>query len=464
VRLRNLRSRLTLVVVVILGVVLVVGGAVVARDVDRQEHQNLDDRLRRTSELTDESALAVVDRTVPEQDERLNQVLRATGSGIYVTVNRTISYAAGASLPGLTPGASLQARRGFSVRTIDGDRIRIYTKVLRQDPAVTMLLHATTSLRPVTDRRRRMIERLVAIGLAMLLTGGLATWLAADLILRPLRRLRRATASIEGDDDLRHRVPEEGPTELREVARSFNGMLERLGRSAEERNRALEATRRFAADAGHELRTPLTSVQAALSVVHRHPDVDPATRASIVGDALAEQRRLVELLDGLQALARGDARPGADEPVDVVDVARDVVADIAGRHPDGTFDVDAPDAAVIVDGWEPGLRLLVKNLVENAARHGRPGGRVTVAVRVPRDARGPELVVDDDGDGIPAVDRERIFEPFHRVGADNRGTGLGLALVRQQVGHHGATITVGDAPGGGARFVVRFAPRTGRRG
>jgi two-component system sensor histidine kinase PrrB len=105
-----------------------------------------------------------------------------------------------------------------------------------------------------------------------------------------------------------------------------------------------------------------------------------------------------------------------------------------------------------VSGWEPGLRLLADNLLENAARHGRRGG--TVAVRV---GAGPTLVVDDDGPGIAEGDRDRIFEPFVRAdGTQAPGSGLGLALVAQQARDHEARIEVGRSPLGGARFSVRF--------
>jgi signal transduction histidine kinase len=111
-----------------------------------------------------------------------------------------------------------------------------------------------------------------------------------------------------------------------------------------------------------------------------------------------------------------------------------------------------PEEPVAVRGWEPGLRLLVDNLVENAARHGRPEGQVLVTLT----ADGV-LHVDDDGEGVPADQRERIFEPFARIDGTGRpGSGLGLALVAQQARHHGATVTVDDAPLGGARFTVAF--------
>jgi signal transduction histidine kinase len=286
---------------------------------------------------------------------------------------------------------------------------------------------------------------------------GIAVWLTASLVLRPLARLRRVTSTIAEDQDLGRRVASEtGPTELRALAASFNAMLARLGRSAADRERALTATRRFAADAGHELRTPLTSVQATLSALERHPELPPERRTAMAADALAEQRRMVDLLDGLQALARGDAAPVAETEVDLAEVVDGVVAAAAERHPDVDVSADLPEEPVLVAGWEAGLRSLTENLVTNAVRHGARGGRVHVSLE--RAVPGPVLHVDDDGPGVPDDDRERIFEPFVRVdGVEAPGSGLGLALVAQQARHHGADVEVGESPLGGARFTVRFA-------
>jgi two-component system, OmpR family, sensor histidine kinase PrrB len=277
-------------------------------------------------------------------------------------------------------------------------------------------------------------------------------------VLRPLRRLRAVTASIADDEDLARRVPDaSGPHELRSVARSFNAMLARLGRSAEDRERALAATRRFAADAGHELRTPLTSVQATLSALRRHPDLEDERRAAMLDDALVQQRRLVDLLDGLQALARGDAGPIEHAPVDLTELVDEVVTAAGARHPDVAVSAALPEAPVVVEGWEPGLRLVVENLVTNAVRHG--GARVRVTLEAAGAGTGaPALSVDDDGPGVAEAERERIFAPFARIdGTDAPGSGLGLALVAQQVGHHGAALEVTRAPDlGGARFTIRF--------
>jgi signal transduction histidine kinase len=453
---QSLRGRLTLGILAVLAVVLFLGGAYVARESIRTERQTVDDRLQRTAELLDSLAEAIVNDETPPDDPRLNRLLRASGSSIAVTLGGTPIYDQGVPLPRLgdTP-------LGFSTRRVGGERLRIYTKVLGNDTLGGLSrLQTTTRLGPTEARQAALRRRLVAVGLAMLALAGLGTALAAEFVLRPLRRLRTHARGIEGESDLDTRVPVAGPKEIRSLAGSFNAMLQRLGRSADERNRALDATRRFAADVGHELRTPLTSVQAALSTLHRHPDVPVETRSAMVGDALAENRRLVLLLDGLQALARGDANPVGRDDVDLASVVAEAAAAVRAQHPGTTIEADLPDDPLVVPGWEPGLRSLTDNLLRNAARHGRPGGTVVARLRAGADGAGPVLTVDDDGPGIPPGERDRVFEPFARAtGTETPGSGLGLAIVAQQARHHGATVAVGDAPAGGARFVVRFPAR-----
>ena len=453
---RGLRGRLTLGITTVLAVVLVVAGVVVAREVDRSERQGLDDRLRRTAELSRATAVTAVQQGLPDADRRLDAVLRATRSSLRLAIGDTVLLDSGVTLDPHRPPPL-----GFDTAAVGGARYRTYAETLR-DPGLGGLvrLEVATSLEDLESRRAALRRRLALIGGAVLLVAAAGVWLAADLVLRPLRRLRGAAAGIETEGDLERSVPVRGPAELRALAGSFNAMLARLARSADDRNRALDATRRFAADAGHELRTPLTSVQATLSAIARHPDMPAAQRGDLARDALAEQRRLVELLDSLQALARGDAAPLERADVDLAEVVDASVGAVAARHPGTTLTADAPDEAVAYRGWEPGLRILVANLVENAARHGRADGRVRVTLRPAVNGRGPAIEVEDDGPGIPEAERERVFEPFHRVdgagGADHAGSGLGLALVAQQARLHEAEITVGDSTLGGALMRVQF--------
>lgn len=425
----------------------------VSRYVDRSERTALDERLKATAELSRETALAAVDQSLPSNDGRLDQVLSATGTSLRVLLGRRVLVDAGKPPAGGRPSP----RNGLRTFAAGGSRYRSYVVGLEKpDLGGLARLEVTTGLGGLEQRQSDLNRRLAAFGIGALLLSGLGAWFVANVLLRPLRRLRAATANIASTSDLDQRVPgDDGAAELRSVAASFNDMLARLGRSAADRERALAATRRFTADAGHELRTPLTSVLATLSALSRHPDIPAEQRASLVEDALSEHRRLVDLLDGLQALARGDAAAVVHTEVDLAEVVAAAVESAATRHPEVTWSSDLPDSAVVVSGWEPGLRSLADNLVENAARHGRAGGTVSVSL-----GAGPTLVVDDDGPGVAEPDRERIFEPFVRANGalseEVPGSGLGLALVAQQVRDHGATIEVAESPLGGARFCVRF--------
>jgi signal transduction histidine kinase len=448
---RSLRGRLTVGVTIVLALVLSGAGVMVSRYVDRSERGALDDRLKRTAALSRDTLLQALSQGLAK-DKRLDNALAANRTSLRLILRNEPLRSFGPRAP------STQIARTDGLHTIStgGRRYRSYiTRVPVPGLGKLTRLEVTTPLRPVERKLAALDRRLAAFGLAALLIGGFGTWFAATLLLAPLRRLRAGTAKIAGTEDLDQRVPAaDGPAELRSVAASFNDMLARLGRSAADRERALAATRRFTADAGHELRTPLTSVQATLSALSRHPDISVAKRTELVLDALAEHRRLVDLLDGLQAMARGDASPGEIGDVELGEVLAASMDQASSRHPAVTWSSSLPEEPVWIRGWEPGLRLLVDNLLENAARHGRPDGTVRVSVDP---AGGPAMAVEDDGPGIGEEDRGRIFEPFVRVGeSEAPGSGLGLALVAQQARAHGAHIEVRASSLGGARFDVRF--------
>ena len=128
----------------------------------------------------------------------------------------------------------------------------------------------------------------------------------------------------------------------------------------------------------------------------------------------------------------------------------------AGFEVVATASADLPDDPVVVEGWEPGLRLLVSNLVTNAVRHGRPGGEVRVTLRGAHDGHGPVLHVDDDGQGVPVAERERIFEPFARGRSDEGGpgTGLGLAIARGFTQLNGGRLWIESGPDAGTTFAL----------
>jgi signal transduction histidine kinase len=312
-------------------------------------------------------------------------------------------------------------------------------------------------LEPLEDRIGEMRTRVALIsGLGIGLAAVLAS-LLSGLALAPLSRLRRTVAGVTSTRDLSRRLPEsEAAEEVNELARSVNEMLTRLEQSTAETESALEATRRFAADVGHELRTPLTSIRANLDALRRNPSMAEQDRRAILEEVAAEQRELVALLDALQALARGDA--GAALPREELDFAEVVDAAVESarrRHPEARIDLSSPDERQPVNGWPDGLRLVVDNLLENAIRHG--GSTVRITLRRTNGDKDLFLSVEDDGPGVPSVDREHIFERFQRGSrAVGPGSGLGLALVAQQVSLHGGTVVVGDSPLGGAVFEARL--------
>lgn len=222
----------------------------------------------------------------------------------------------------------------------------------------------------------------------------------------------------------------------------------------------LRGQRRFVADASHELRTPATLIRAAGEILEREHLV-AADGQRFTQDIQAEADRLGRLVDDLLTLASTDAGVLRVDrrPLDLADVAEETVGRAASladeRRVHLAFERSGPTR---VDGDPDRLVQLLLILLDNASAHSPDGGTVTVSVEGRR--RQVVLAVSDQGPGIPAAERERVFEPFHRLPSERRtgrGTGLGLAIAMRLAASHDARISVADAPGGGARFEVMFA-------
>ncbi|WP_316745308.1 HAMP domain-containing sensor histidine kinase [Streptomyces sp. MK7] len=302
-------------------------------------------------------------------------------------------------------------------------------------------------------RRRVVLTALLAAPLSGLLAWGLAGSAGA-----PLRRLTRRTAGLDPRTSaarLDHRPT--GVTEVDELAATVRTVLARYDEQAARTAEALDTARSFSSAAAHELRTPLMSMGTNLDILAGHPDLPEPDRTEVLTDLGREHARLLGLLVMLRELGRGDlVEADALGTVDVSEVADAAVAEARRRAPDAGITLDAPPG-LAVHGWEPGLRLLLDNLLGNALAHGRDGhGRARVAVGVRGAGDQVVVTVDDQGPGVPPEARERIFERFQR-GPDSAGSGLGLTLVAQQAALHRGNVTVTDAPGGtGARFEVRL--------
>ncbi|WP_217140210.1 ATP-binding protein [Streptomyces sp. AC627_RSS907] len=264
------------------------------------------------------------------------------------------------------------------------------------------------------------------------------TWLVTRRALRPVEGIRREMAAITASEDLARRVPVPGThDEVARLASTTNETLAALEAS-------VERQRRFVADASHELRSPIASLRTQLEVAAAHPELLDLDGA--VEDTVRLQRLAADLL----LLARLDAgeRP-ADARFDLAALAREETAGRSG------VSVRA-GGEVTVAGSRGQLGRVLANLLDNAQRHARSA----VEVSVRRDGEAAVVAVADDGEGVPAADRERIFERFVRLDAarsrDDGGAGLGLAIARDVALRHGGTLTVHDAPAGGALFELRL--------
>jgi len=294
-------------------------------------------------------------------------------------------------------------------------------------------------------------------GIALVAMTGLSVllgWALAGRMLRPLQRIT-ATAQRVSQDNLDERIGLEGPRdELKELADTFDGMLERL-------SGAFASQRRFVANASHELRTPLTVIRTELEVSLADPNATTAelrSMAETVRDATLATERLIQ---ALLTLARSEGGVQRRDPVDLADAARLALgqagAEAAARniamHP--TLD-PAP-----VCGDRRLLERLVANLVENAVRHNRDGG--AVEVRTSRAADLSTVEVRNDGDVIPPEALSSLLEPFQRLdrGARGDGAGLGLSIVRSVAEAHGGSVALRARPAGGLVVRVSLPGRDG---
>ncbi|GGI95071.1 sensor histidine kinase [Streptomyces brasiliensis] len=312
----------------------------------------------------------------------------------------------------------------------------------------TYTVYAGTSL---ADEQATLdqVTRAMLTGLPFLLVVVAAvTWAVTRRALRPVEGIRAEMAEITGSGDLARRVPEpRSGDEVARLARTTNETLAALQRSVERRHR-------FVADASHELRSPIAALRTHLEVAGQHPELLDTT------DLLHDVVRLQHLATDLLLLARLDA---GEHPADTrVDLAALVREEVAGRAV-----VERVAPIVTIDDPVPGVRgsrsrlaRVLGNLLDNAQRH----AATTVNVSLVDDGDHVVLTVADDGHGVEPADRERIFERFVRLdearSRDDGGAGLGLAIARDVVQRHGGTLTVGEAPGGGASFRIRL-PRAG---
>jgi signal transduction histidine kinase len=310
-------------------------------------------------------------------------------------------------------------------------------------------------IRAQEDYRRDTLKSLLTQGAIALGVVGAAAlgfgWLLADRALRPVHKITETARRVARSHDLTERIAYAGPRDdVKELADTFDTMLGRLAR-------AFDGQQRFVANASHELRTPLAINRTLVDVAVRRPDATDDVKR--LGESLlVVNGRHERLIDGLLTLAGSENTVVDASPLDLADVAGHVLGQAAAEAADRGVTVRSDLGRAATMGDPVLIERLVQNLVENAIRHNHGGGELSVATRG-RDGTA-ELVVTNTGPVVPAYEVETIFEPFRRLGSDrvhsDRGSGLGLSIVRATTTVHGGTVTAEPRPGGGLTVTVRL--------
>jgi signal transduction histidine kinase len=447
VRRLSLRARLSLVSVLAVATGLLAGGLLLVGVLNlallRAVNTEATDTARAVANLVDQGLLSV---PIPASPGVQVQVVDPQGRvrAVSATADRLVPILYPDELRGLADG---------EVRVIPGDRIGLTGQVRvvvadagrPGDPVRVLVARSTADV--AQGVRILRVTLLIAFPLLMLLLGAVA-WRVVGAALRPVEALRSGAEEITGAARSDRLPVPDSRDEIHRLAVTLNGMLHRLD-AARARQRA------FVADAAHELRSPLTTMRTELEVAQRLPDTDwPA----LAGDLLADVDRLSRLVDDLLLLARADdavSTRAAAAPAATVELGG-LLGEVAARYPAVRY--DRPEQPVCTTGDRDALGRVVANLLDNATRHA--AGEVVLTVAA--DGGYQRISVCDDGPGIPAADRERVFQRFTRLddarARDAGGTGLGLAIVRELVRQHHGIVTLGDADPG-LRVDVRL-PRS----
>ena len=377
---------------------------------------------------------------------RLPDPIPVTGSQIVQVLdsrNRVVS----ASINGdrltavVTPGEVADARMGQHPQ-VPGSRVGLDSSLrisaAKAGPAdARRTVVVAQRIDDIQHSQQVLRLTLLATYPLLLLVLALIAWRVIGAALRPVEMLRSSAERISGTGQDERLPVSASQDEVHDLAVTLNSMLDRLSAS---RGRQ----RDFVADAAHELRSPLSSMRTQLEVAERLGEGSEVTR-----DLRAEVARMAGLVEDLLVLARVDQEPSPTRPALPVDL-RDVLVRVVRRHSGARVTVTAgalPEAQVL--GSAEALGRVFDNLTDNAVRHANTS--VLVEMRLVDDT--VEVLVSDDGAGIPEADRERVFDRFTRLDEardrDHGGSGLGLAIVRELVHQAGGAVSLEDGHAGG---------------
>jgi heavy metal sensor kinase len=466
---RTLRWQLTLAVGAVLILAFVATFVVVYRETESRLRAQVDNDLQQAATpfanrlaeepTTEEMAAAARTYVTTQPFSTSSRLLYAIVAGRVYTNEREVFFqSASDDTPASNRQEAALARRlerqppGLSTQLApDVGALRLLVKSVTGESGATATIGVGEPLAPVDDALDG-IQRGFAIGGTITLAAALVVgFLLAAGFARPLQRMALIAARVDAGD-LSPRIDARGPRdEMRILADAFDHMLDRL-------EEAFARQQAFISDASHELRTPLTSIRGQLEVLARseHPDAAEVRRVERL--VAAEVERMTRLTEDMLLLAHTEeSRFIEREAVDLELLLEDVVAS-AEPTADRDFTL-AADVPGILNADEDRITQALRNLLRNAIEHTQPDGRIELGARELPGAR-VAIWVDDDGPGIAAAERERVFDRFHRADAARvrtaGGTGLGLAIVRAIVTAHGGRAWAEESPLGGARVVIEL--------
>jgi signal transduction histidine kinase len=336
---------------------------------------------------------------------------------------------------------------GYANTTIDGVEYRVRT-FTAGDALIAVGAPLAETQRRIDELHRRVLLICGGVIIGTVLVGSVM-W---SIMINPFRLLAQQARAINAQSNP-DEVQVRGVQEAVEIAEAVEGMLARIGDEQQRTKAALESARDFAAVASHELRTPLTAMRTNLEVLSTL-ELRDDQRQEVIADVMRTQTRIEATLTALERLAQGELTTVDDfVPVDITELLDRAAHDAVRNYPDLRVSL-ASSTTVLMVGLPAGLRLVIDNAITNAVKH---GGANEIQLSATSSGEGVEIVVDDNGTGVPEAERSAIFQRFSRGSTAARsGSGLGLALVAQQADLHGGTAAMEASPMGGARLVLRL--------
>lgn len=343
------------------------------------------------------------------------------------------------------PDHHLSQSDGYTEMTIEDQRWRIFSLTDSLSGFQVQVGEAMAIRNELTNHIALRIGSPIVIALPLLT---LLIYFGIGRSLLPLQRLAKAVIS-RAPNNLEPIDARDAPSEIHPLVSALNSLFERLGR-------AFESERRFTADAAHELRTPLAALKIQAQVAQRSKN--EADRMAAIAKLLEGADRASRLVDQLMTLARVDPETGLtrDQSVDLHRLATGILADHEpqARTKELTLQFEAHEGMSII-GNSDCLGIMLRNMLDNAVRYTPEGGSINVSLAEEQGA--VVLCVEDSGPGIPAEERERIFNRFFRLaGQETSGSGLGLSIVQRIAELHKAEIRLGESALGGLEVCVRF--------